>query len=348
MLVCMFMIVGFCFNIKKNVPSTDLQSQTDTEFDAPTTIRAIVKALESGGHTVIQIEANKEAYLKLYKYRKKIDIVFNMAEGFAGDARESQIPAMCDMLGIPYTHSSTLTNALKLNKAVTKKILHYYGIPTPKFQLFNDVSEPITQNFKYPVLVKPNAEGSSKGILNENLVENSIELKKRLNWLWNHFKQPLLVEEFLDGREFTVALLGNPPKVLPIIEQRLDRLPAKYAPFASFEVKWLWEDSLEDSHFAYDCPAILTDKLQKKIAQVSLDTFEILGCKDVARVDIRLDKKGIPNVLEINTIPGMIPDLNSVSYLPIAARAAGFNYNQLVLAILNAAIKRYNLNEASR
>lgn len=337
------MTIGFCYNIKRNLASTDPKSQADAEFDAPETISAISKALESGGHQVIEIEANEEAYLKLYKERKKIDIVFNIAEGYYGDAREAQIPAMCDLLQIPYTHSSTLTNAITLDKTLTKKILINHKIKTPRFQLFTSPSQELDRQLTFPLLLKPNAEGSSKGILNENLVKNETQLKKRLQWLFDSFHEDILAEEFLSGKEFTVALLGNPPQVLPVIEQRLDRLPKKYAQFSSYEVKWLWEDTLADPHFAYDCPAKIDQALKQKIEQLCISTFTVLNCRDCARIDIRLDSEKEPNVLEINTLPGMIGDEKIISYFPIAARVAGLSFQKLVLSILAAACKRYNL-----
>lgn len=337
------MIIGFCFNVKKNLPSTDPKSQIDAEFDSQETITSIKKAMESVGHKVITIEANEEAYLKLYELKGKIDIVFNIAEGTYGDAREAQIPIFCDSLQIPYTHSSSLTHAVKLDKALSKKILIYHGIKTPKFQLMRNVDETLDSRLSFPLLLKPNAEGSSKGILNTNLVHNEKEFHSRLTWLLDSFHEAILAEEFLPGREFTVALLGNPPRDLPIIEQRLDRLPKGYEPFSSYEVKWLWEDTLSDRHLAYDCPAKVSKSLEKKLIDISIATFDALNCIDCARVDIRLDSNGVPSVLEINTLPGMMPDELGVSYFPIAARAAGMTYNEMVLAILNAARKRYGL-----
>lgn len=339
----MLMRIGFCFNIKRNMPSTDPQVQVDAEFDSPQTIKAIKTALYNGGHQVVEVEANENAYLILHKNRHNIDIVFNIAEGIYGDAREAQIPTFCDILQIPYTHSSALTHAIKLDKALTKKVLLYHGIRTPRFQLLNQIDESLDWNLKFPLLLKPNSEGSSKGIMNNNLVYTKSQLTQRLKWLFNSFREPFIAEEFLPGREFTVSLLGNPPQILPIIEQRLDRLPKKYAPFASYEVKWIWEDTLSDPTRAYDCPAKIDNKLTEEISHISLATFKAINCRDCARVDIRLDAEGNPNILEINTLPGLMPDKMGISYFPIAARTAGYTYDQMVLAILEAARKRYRI-----
>ena len=337
------MRVAFCFNLKRNLPLIDPQAQIDAEFDAPETISAIEAALISGGHSVLRIEANEKAYLELYQHRLNIDIVFNIAEGVYGDAREAQIPAICDLLQIPYTHSSALSHAISLDKALTKKVLAYEGIKTAQFQVFNSLREQINPKLHFPLLLKPNAEGSSKGITDKNLVKDKKTLRTRLEWLLSSFHGSILAEEFLSGREFTVAILGNPPQVLPIIEQRLDIIPEKYGAFASYEVKWLWEDTLANPHDAYRCPAQLTNQLQTKIEKMCLHSFNALNCRDVARIDVRLDKQGEPHILEINTIPGMIPDERVISYFPIAARAAGLGYNKMVLTILDLAAKRHQI-----
>ena len=343
MLVCMFMKIGFCFNIKRNLPSTDPKAQVDAEFDSPETITAIRNALKAGGHMVFEIEADDKAYGILKRLKTKIDIVFNIAEGIFGDAREAQIPSICDLLQIPYTHSRTLVHALTLNKALTKKILSYHHIPTPKFQLFSSPHDQLDESLNFPLFLKPNAEGSSKGILNSNLVGNKTTFQKRLKALFNTYAEQVLAEEYMPGREFTVALLGNPPRILPIVEQRFDSLPEKYMHFTSYEVKWIWEDTLSDMTIAYDCPAHIPKILAKKIGDVSLAAFKSLECYDCARVDFRLDNNDQPAVLEINTLPGLMPANLGVSYFPIAAQAGGLSYNQMILAIVEVAIKRYHL-----
>ncbi|MEK7166049.1 MAG: ATP-grasp domain-containing protein [Patescibacteria group bacterium] len=343
MLVWSLMNVALCFNIKRNHPSTDPALQKDAEFDSPETIVAITNALRSGNHNVTEIEADENVYIKLKELRNSIDIVFNIAEGIYGDAREAQVPTICDILQIPYTHSSTLTCAIQLDKAFTKKILIYHSIPTPKFQLFSNPNETLDKELKFPLFLKPNSQGSSMGIRNENLVENVQQLKKRISWEFKEYRNQVLVEEYLPGREFTVSLLGNPPTILPIIEQRLDHLPKGYAPFSSYDVKWLWEDTLVDKTQAYDCPARLSPQLQNSIESICSSTFHILGIRDIARVDVRLDKDGNPYILEINALPGLMPDIMGISYFPISAQAAGYSYNQTILKILDVAAKRLGI-----
>ncbi len=338
------MNLALCYNIKHTTPSKSLNSQEEAEFDAPETIDGIQAALESGGHSVIRIEADEHAYLNFFKQREHIDMVFNFSEGLRGQMREAQIPAMLELLQIPYTHSSALSHAISLDKALTKKVLAYHNIETPKFQLVRSLTDEIDPTLRFPIMVKPNAEGSSKGIFNENLVYDKVKLKERIQFLLTNFKQPVLVEEFVGGREFTVGVLGNhPPKVLPIVEQRYDIFPENMPHFASYEAKWLFEDQLPDPHQAYHCPAPLDAQMKEKIDTISLAVWDAIQACDVIRIDMRINAQGNPSILEINTIPGMIPDPQIVSYLPVAARKAGYDFNTLVNTIVNEAAARYHL-----
>jgi len=340
--------LALSYNIKHATPSRSLNSQNEAEFDSPETIAAIQKALESEGYTVYPVEAEEEAYSKFLSLKSKISIVFNIAEGLRGQAREAQIPAMLEMLNIPYTHSGVLAQAITLDKALTKKILTFHKINTPKFILIsqiNQIDNLHDSRLEYPLIVKPNSEGSSKGIFNENLVFDKVKLAERIRWLLKNFPEPVLVEEYLGGREFTVSVFGNnPPQVLPIVEQNYAVFPENMSHFTSYEAKWLFEDSLPDTHDAYFCPPQITSKLQAEIENICLSTWEALNLKDVARFDLRIDRNGAVSILEVNTLPGLIPDPIVVSYLPIAARAAGFTFDSLVNGILNEALNRYGLN----
>lgn len=338
------MNLALSYNVKHSTPSRSLNSQQEAEFDSPETILAIKKALETSGHTVIEIEADKEAYSNFQKNKDKIDLVFNIAEGLHGQIREAQIPATLETLGIPYTHSGALSHAISLDKALTKKVLSYHRIETPNFQLITNPDTPLLSHLRFPLIIKPNAEGSSKGIFNENLVFGNDKLKERVTWLLKNFGQSVIIEEYLSGREFTVAILGNrPPQVLPIIEQRYDIFPENMPHFTSYEAKWLFEDQLPDPHDAYYCPAPLDKKLKEKVEKISLAAWHALDIKDVARIDMRLNNAGNPSILEVNTLPGMIPDPDVVTYLPIAARAAGISFDRLVNIIVEEAARRYEL-----
>ncbi len=288
------------------------------------------------------IEADESAYAKFKDL--KPDIVFNIAEGLNGVNRESQIPAMLDMLQIPYTGSDALTLGICLDKARTKEILSYHNIPNAKFMVADKPEGIPTNNFSYPVIVKPVSEGSSKGIFSSSFVKSHRDLNDEAIKVINQYNQPALIEEFLPGREFTVAILGNGrnARALPIIEINYEKFPADVVPLYSYEAKWIL-DTKESDFDVFECPAKLDAKLADKIKNTALKAYKVLNCKDWSRVDLRLDKNNIPNVIEINPLPGIMPDPTENSSFPKAARAAGMDYNQMILSVLFAAAERYNL-----
>lgn len=291
---------------------------------------------------VIMIEADEHAYEKFRTTRP--DIVFNVAECANGTSREAQIPAMLDMLKIPYTGSDPLTLTTCLDKARTKEILAYHKIPTAKFIFVETLADLERFNLNFPVMIKPVAEGSSKGIFNSSLVYTLDELKEKLVTSIVTYKQPFLLEEFLPGREFTVAIMGNDieTEVLPIVEINFDQLPKELVPIYSYEAKWV-VDTRENPLNIFTCPAQLDETLSDKIKKVALDTFKVLRCRDWSRIDIRLDQNGEPNIIEINPLPGVLPDPKDNSCYPKAARAHGLSYVEMLNKVLLTAAKRYNL-----
>lgn len=327
----------------QNSSLTDTLPSTDTyaEWDTWETINALKEALEQY-HTVTLIEANEDAFNKFRELRP--DIVFNIAEGANGVSRESQIPAMLDMLQIPYTGSDALTLGICLDKARTKEILTYYGIPNAKFTVVDAIDDVKDLSFGFPLMVKPVCEGSSKGIYSSSLVKNIDELYSEVNRITVEYNQSALIEEFLPGREFTVAVIGNgnDARILPIIEIVYDRYPEDIVPLYSFEAKWILDTKLSEFD-VFDCPAKLDPVLEAKIEKIVLDTFRVLRCNDWSRVDVRLDKNGEPSIIEINPLPGIMPDHAENSSYPKAARAAGMTYDEMINTVLNAAAKRYKL-----
>ncbi len=288
------------------------------------------------------IEADENAFEKFRA--TKADIVFNVAECANGTSREAQIPAMLDMLKIPYTGSDPLTLATCLDKARTKEILAYHKIPTAKFLFVESIADLERFDLNFPVMIKPVAEGSSKGIFNSSLVYNLNDLTEKLTTSFVTYKQPFLIEEFLPGREFTVAILGNclETEVLPIVEINFDELPKELVPIYSYEAKWV-VDTRENPLNIFTCPAQLDESLQDKIRKVALETYKVLRCRDWSRIDIRLDQNGEPNVIEINPLPGVLPDPKDNSCYPKAARANGLSYVEMINKVLITAAKRYNL-----
>lgn len=326
-----------------NSSSQKTNSEMDqyAEWDTWETINAVKDAI-SIYNNVSLIEANEEAYNKFREIRP--DIVFNIAEGANGVSREAQIPAMLDMLKLPYTGSDALTLAICLDKARTKEILSYYKIPTAKFFVADKVEDAKNHMLNFPMIVKPISEGSGKGIYASSFVHNNNELEREIERITSEYNQSALVEEFLPGREFTVAILGNngDTKILPAIEMRYDKYPEGTAPLYSYEAKWIL-DTKENEFDVFDCPANITKELEQKINKVCRDTYKVLRCRDWSRIDLRLDKNGEPNIIEINPLPGIIPDPNENSSFPKAARAAGIEYNDMINHVLAAGIKRYNL-----
>lgn len=334
--------VALTYNLRRKLEGDEgLPEDFYVEYDEEETVNAIANALRKGGCKVIKIEADEEAYNKLR--RIKPDIVFNIAEGLRGESRESHIPAILEMLGIPYTGSGPLTLAIALNKAVTHQILSVNGVPSPSFQVFKSSEDSLDKHLNFPLVVKPLCEGSSKGIRVSSLVKDEKSLKKQVAWLIETYRQPAIVEEFLPGREFTVALIGNEkPVVLPIVEILLDKLPKEASPLYSYEAKWIW-DTPEKPLEIFQCPACIESYLEAEIKKIAIKTFEALGCRDLCRIDIRLDRHDEPRVLEVNPLPGLISDPRAHSCFPEAARAAGYTYDELICTILWQALKRYGL-----
>ncbi|MBI5730433.1 MAG: ATP-grasp domain-containing protein [Ignavibacteriales bacterium] len=316
-------------------------NETYAEWDTIETINALKDSLELF-HDVTLIEADNNAFEKFKKLQP--DLVFNVAECANGISREAQIPAMLDMLQIPYTGSDPLTLATCLDKARTKEVLSYYNIPTAKFLLIESISDLKNFDLRFPVIVKPVAEGSGKGIFNSSLLYSLDKLKENLTNNLQSYNQPFLVEEFLPGREFTVAIIGNgeDAEVLPIVEINLSELPKELAPIYSYEAKWI-VDTRDNPLNIFSCPAHIDASLQEKITNIALRTYKVLRCRDWSRIDIRLDANDEPNIIEINPLPGILPDPKDNSCFPKAARTSGLSYEEMINKVLFTAARRYSL-----
>jgi D-alanine-D-alanine ligase len=314
------------------------QIDTFAEWDSVETITAVKSALERH-HTVSLVEADRFAFEKLAQL--KPDIVFNMAEGRSGPSREAQIPMFLELLGIPYTGSDPLTLCICLDKSRTKEILMAHGIPTAPFAVASFKEELQVVHLNYPLIVKPLYEGSSKGIFDSSVVRTPQELEGEAVRVIELYHQPALIEEYLPGREFTVALLGNGRqlRVLPIIESKFEHLPSYANPINSFEAKWLW-DTVDRPLDVLKCPAEIPLTLQRQIENMCRQVFTILRCRDWCRIDLRLNAEGVPNILEVNPIPGVLPNPEEHSFFPTAAAAAGLSYDDVINEVLNVAIAR--------
>ncbi len=337
------MNIAFAYNVRHYDPLQNREkAEAEAEFDSPETIKLIKNTITKLGHRVFLVEANESAYSKFKRLRPKIHLVFNYSEGLRGMDREAQIPTILEMLGLPHTGGSPLSYAIGLNKVKTKEILAAHKILTPAWQVFKNHQDKILKHLKFPLIVKPQSEGSSKGIVVKSLVFNEEQLRQRVKEEIRKYKQPALVEEFLDGREFTVGVLGYPPKILPIVEIKFDELPEGMPKFDHYEAKWIYDNP----QFKSDplvCPAKISKKLEKEINDSIIQAFDVLELADWARFDIRLDRFGRPNILEVNCPPGIIPDPKENSRFPRAAKTAGLSFPKLLQTVIDSASKRYKI-----
>jgi D-alanine-D-alanine ligase len=320
-----------------------LQPAIDTyaEWDTWDTINAVKDALECYNDVTL-IEADSTALEKLKE--KRPDIVFNISEGFNGVSREAQIPAILDMLQIPYSGSDPLTLSTCLDKARTKEILSYHKIPNSKFFVAESLNQAAHHGLNYPLMVKPVSEGSSKGIFLSSFVKNDKELKKEVERILSEYGQAALIDEFLPGREFTVAIIGNgsEAEALPIVEINYEEFPDGFTPIYSYEAKWIL-DTKDNPLEVFTCPAKISSKLEEKIKTAALNAYHVLRCRDWSRIDIRLDAAREANIIEVNPLPGILPDVKENSCFPKAARTAGLGYNDMINKVLYVAAKRHNL-----
>jgi D-alanine-D-alanine ligase len=308
-----------------------------SEFDSEETINAITSALRSKGHSVDYVDVERSNLFSFFK-KHGADMVFNIAEGNHGKFRESEVPAILDYLDIPYTGSNTLALALALNKALTKKILKAENIPTPPFQILVKGNEKLDPALRFPLILKPNCEGSAKGINKSNVVHSPKELFSKAHEIISLYKQEVLVEEFIEGREFTVGILENGKiDVLPILEIDFASCAKSGEYFYSWRMKEFQGNEEMGLTPTFYCPARLDKETEKKIKEVALRTHRAVGCLDISRTDIRLSADNIPYVLEINPLPGLNP---KESNFPIMAYAAGMTYDDLIESILTSAYKR--------
>jgi D-alanine-D-alanine ligase len=325
--------------------------QTDDEFNVEyepqDTIDKVKQGIEKMGHRYVHIEGDEGCYDKLRQLYP--DLVLNRAEGIRGESRESQIPAICEMLGIPYVGSGIMTNAIGLDKPTTKIILEHHGLVTSPFQVFYTLEDPIKPHLRFPLILKPSHEGSSMGINWDNVVHDENTLRAKLRMMLETYRQPILCEEFIDGREFSVGIVGNfdsdgEPIVLPILEVDFTKFPREQGKILGQKAK-----TVIDSSQNYVCPALISHELRMRLEDRAKRAFQVLNCRDWARMDYRMDKEGQLYFLEVNTLPGIDYNVehDELSFYPMMWYAAGMDYDDMIEGVIGAAIKRYNLSKIS-
>ncbi len=338
------MKIAIVFNLKSKNPSPGLPEDAHEEFDAPETIDAIALVFREKGHEVSLVEADSGVIENIQ--RIKPDFVFNIAEGTEGRNRESHVPMILEFLAIPYSHSDGFALALSLDKALTKMIAKEHGVRTPEFVVVekaNKGPDPLRTKtvrapahyLPFPIFLKPSSEGSSKGIRFSSLVKNKKGLEKECRRLWSGYGNiPLLAEQFIPGREVTVGVLGTAnPRVIGMMEIGWKKGEERGDFIYSLETKRNWREWVE-----YQVPAPLSKKQAREIEMIAVKIHTALGCRDVSRVDFRIDKKGVPYFIEINPLPGLSPDYSD---LVIMMRRLGMEHRSLILAIYAEAMKRY-------
>lgn len=330
--------VGFTFNVKRLAPDPCGEQDDEAEYDTPKTLQAIREAIASYGHEVIDLEATQDLPLALAS--TPVDVVFNIAEGFKGRSRESQVPSLLELLDIPYTGSDPAALSVSLDKAVAKRVVRTHGILTPDYVLLNTGKERLPRELGFPLLVKPVAEGTSKGVTRKSIVRDEAELREVARDLIAKYRQPALAEQYVRGREFTVGLLGERrPRVLPPMEiVFLDA--SDPTPIYSFDMKQDWCERIR-----YEVPAKLTERELDRLERAARECFGALGCRDVARIDFRIDPEGRIFFIECNPLPGLTPGWSD---LVLIAQAAGIEHRALIGEILSFAIRRYQERERER
>lgn len=347
--------VALLANLKKNAPKFDGMSEDQwADLDSESTVNALVDAIRSGGHTCEFLEGDITLLDTVRKF--KPDICFNICEGHFGDAREAQVPAILEMLRIPYTGSKVLTLALTLDKPMTKRVLAYHDLPTPAFQTFERVDEPLEEDMKFPMFVKPSREGTGMGVSARSIVHNEDELREQVAYIIEKYKQTALVEHYIEGREITVGLVGNligpVARRLPV-DEGAPRIQAGVRFFPPMEVDLKPFEDLDvvysnrlkvdlADQLNYICPAPIDDELVDELNWYTAAVFRVTGALDVSRVDFRLDMHDNwkPYILEINPLPGLSP---KISDLVIEAEADGIDHAGLVNLILETALYRYGM-----
>jgi D-alanine-D-alanine ligase len=325
--------IGITYNLKRHIKSE--LPDAEAEYDDLETILAVKAALEQFGSRVELLEATEELPQNLLK--RNVDIVFNIAEGTGGRGREAQVPAILSFYGIPFTGSDETTLCIALDKALTKRILTSYHIKTPDYTVVRAGSAALSGKLTFPVIVKPNAEGSSKGISELSFVSDRQELRQILSKKIDLYRQDMLVEEYIGGREFTVGLLGNgkDTRVFPPMEIIYLDTSGPYQIY-SFDVKRNYKKFIR-----YESPPRISADTRKEIETTARKIYEILECRDFARIDFRLSNTGQLYFIEINPLPGLAP---GYSDYPMLAEFNGMDYQTLIKNILGSALKRYHLN----
>lgn len=335
------MHIGFVYDLRDQYRAAGFSEDAVAEFDTAETVEAIAAALERTSGSVEMVGTGRQLAARLVA-GERFDLVFSIAEGVSGRNREAQVPALCEMFDQPYAMSDALTLSVSLDKAMAKRLVREVGLATAPFALIEHAGAAREVRLPFPLFVKPNAEGTGKGCDAASRVRNARELETAARRLIARYRQPVLVEPFLPGREFTVGILGTgaAAQVIGVLEIRLDsRADAGVYGVATKEG---WESLVEQDLVDY---GLVDDAEARAAGATALAAWRTLGGRDAGRVDLRSDAAGVPQFMEVNPLAGLHP---THSDLPIIAELAGLDYNGLISGILESAMERCTLSFTSR
>ena len=325
------MRVGLVYDLRADYEAMGLSGELVAEFDSPETIDALERAIRAHGHIVERVGNVRRLAGRLAR-GDRWDLVFNVAEGLAGRSREAQVPALLETFAVPFTFSDALVMALTLDKAMAKRVVRDSGVPTAPFAVVRSLGDLAAVDLPYPLFAKPIAEGTGKGVSPRSKAAEPAALAAVCAELLDRYRQPVLVETYLPGREFTVGILGDgaDARALGVLEIELlaDAEPEVYGYVNKERCEDLVRYRLAD------------DATARAAARVALDAYRALGLVDAGRVDVRCDASGAPHFLEVNPLPGLHP---THSDLPILAAMTGMDHTTLIGAILHSAAARQGL-----
>jgi D-alanine-D-alanine ligase len=333
------MRIGIAFDLKPRGIGEGLPDDIHEEYDPPETVAALAGALRALGHDTIDLGGGRGFLERMISCAASdIDLVFNMAEGYGSRSREAHVPAVCEMLGVAYTHSDPLTLAVTLDKELTKRIAASHGIATARSCLIHRVDDVLdTPLPPFPLIAKPNREGSSIGIRRHSLCRDRDTLIRHVDALLANYRQPVLIESFLAGAEVTVAVMGNGATAAVVGAMEI-------APRHGDAAQFIYSVETKRNYLAevdYHVPPRLSASTRAAIDDAALAAYRALGCRDIARIDMRLDREERPHLLEVNALPGLDPVRSDV---PILCGRLGISYRELVAGIVRHAADRWRLS----
>ncbi len=320
--------IGITCDLRDDYLAAGFTEEQTAEFDSRETIAAIEDALQSLGYATEQI-GNIRALAGRLVAGERWDMVFNIAEGLNGFGREAQIPALLEAWEMPFVFSDPLVLALTLHKGLTKRVIRDLGIPTPDFAVIETLAEAKALKMAFPLFAKPVAEGTGKGVTGASKIDHQEQLEALCATLLANFQQPVLVETFLPGREFTVGIIGTGADAyVPGVMEVLFTQNAREDIY-SYENKEGWKGRIEYR--------LADDAVAREAAASALAAWRGLGCRDGGRVDLRVDAAGKPCFIEVNPLAGLKP---GYSDLPILCELAGISYREMIAQIVQSALKR--------